>query len=308
MSLKNSLIIFFLITFLNADYLEYLSPTGYIDWSNGKVYATGMGLPNPKLPKAAALFGAKRAALVDARRNLLEAIGGVRIDSQTVISNKMNVSDRVRSVVSGVVKNSFPIKFIVHEGDVVEATVEAPLAGSIMDVIYPKNLYSDLHILLKNQVPNYNLNKLPTLALCDEKLLKQILGRLDRLEDIVINKKTINKDIKITGIIIDARGTNFIPSLKPKIFQIGTNKPLYPDKVMLRDDIVNNFSALFARTLEDAKSHPRVAPYPLVLKGLKTYGKWRNCIVLGKEASKKFKKYLNSEILKAGKVIIVVSK
>lgn len=310
MLLRNSLIIFlFIAVLLKADCLEYLSSTGYVDWSNGKIYAKGIGLPNPKLPEAAALFGARRAALIDARRNLLEAIGGVRIDSESVIVNKMNKSDHIRAVVSGVVKNSFPLKFTIHKDNVVEATVVAPLAGSIMSLFYPKNLYSDINTLLNNQNFNYHIDRLPMLALNDDRVLKQILKRLDRLENIVFEKKEFKKDYnKISGVIIDARGTNFIPSLKPKIYQIGTNKPLYPDGVMLRDDIVNNFSALFVTSLKDAMSHPRVSPYPLVIKGLKTYGKWRNCIVLGTQASKKFKKYIHSEALRAGKVIIVISK
>ncbi|HID15491.1 MAG TPA: hypothetical protein EYP16_01620, partial [Candidatus Atribacteria bacterium] len=88
---------------------------GFIDWSKGKVYAKGYGVANPNLPKATALFGARRAALVDARRNLLETIGGVRIDSETIILNKMTKSDKIKAVVSGVVKNSFPVNFVVHK-------------------------------------------------------------------------------------------------------------------------------------------------------------------------------------------------
>jgi len=304
---KISIFIISLFILLNANYIEYVSPSGFIDWSKGKVYAKGYGVANPNLPKAAALFGARRAALIDARRNLLEAIGGVRIDSETIILNKLTKSDKIRAVVSGVVKNSFPVNFIVHKDNSVEALVEAPLEGSILDLFYPKNLNADAKILLNTKIPTLNIKNYPLFATYNEDVIKEILKRLDRLENALFDNKK-EKKIEPTGIIIDARGTNFIPSLKPKIYQIGTNKPMYPDGVMMRDDIVNNFSALFTSTVEDAKSHPRVTPYPLVIKALKTYGKWRNCIVLGKNSSKKFKKYLNSEILKAGKVIIVISR
>ena len=185
-----------------------------------------------------------------------------------------------------------------------EAVVSAPLAGSVLDVLYPKNLTKDTLTLLERG-DTYQVEYFPLVATIDDRVIRDILKRLDRLEKVVFSANYHTKK-EPTGLIIDARGTNFIPSLKPKVYKIGSNRPIYPDGVMVRDDIVNNFCALFARSLEDARENPRVGDYPITIRGLKTYGKWRNVIVVGKKGAHIIQKYKNSEFLTSGRVIIVV--
>ena len=114
--------------------LEFVGHGGYIDWSNGKIYAIGYGIPNPKQPKNMAMFGARRAAIVDAKRNLLETVGGVKITTETIIENEMLKNDKIKSVVSGVVKNASVIS-LKEENGLLKALVQAPIADSLMDIV-----------------------------------------------------------------------------------------------------------------------------------------------------------------------------
>ncbi|RMH18844.1 MAG: hypothetical protein D6698_06495, partial [Gammaproteobacteria bacterium] len=59
---------------------------GGVNWSTGKVFAEGVGVP-PEWAKYEAQRHALacRAAIVDAQRNLLESTQGVRIQSSTII-------------------------------------------------------------------------------------------------------------------------------------------------------------------------------------------------------------------------------
>jgi len=302
--MKSSIFFFIFSIFLFADYLEF-SVGGYINWSNGKVYGIGYGVPNPKMPKNIALFGARRAAILDAKRNLLETIGGVRIDSSTTIKNGMLINDTIKTTIAGVVKNASVVS-IKNEYSMVKAIVEAPINGSILKVVYPETTMSDIKALL-NKNYAFKLNNYLLASLDNDKILKNILERLNRLEKIVFYDNKIKKN-KITGIIIDARGTNFIPTLTPKIYQIKTATPMYPDGVVDKETIVSSFAALFVNNLNDAYNHPKVGSYPIVLKALRTYGKWRNRLVLGKNDSKKFKKFLNTNVLKEAHVVIVISR
>ena len=63
---------------------------GEINWSQGVILAKGSGAP-PKEAKniAQARLMAERAALSDARRNLVEVLKGVRVDSVTTVENYM---------------------------------------------------------------------------------------------------------------------------------------------------------------------------------------------------------------------------
>ena len=79
---------------------------GEIDWTNGYIRAKGYGFVDPEKPKGKAKLLAERAAVVDARRNLLEIIKGVHITSETVVEDYMVSSDIVVQRVQGIVKNA----------------------------------------------------------------------------------------------------------------------------------------------------------------------------------------------------------
>ncbi len=79
---------------------------GEIDWTNGFIRAKGYGFMDPKKPKGQARLLAERAAVVDARRNLLEIVKGVHITSETVVEDYMTSSDIIVQRVQGLVKNA----------------------------------------------------------------------------------------------------------------------------------------------------------------------------------------------------------
>ncbi|MFC1826206.1 hypothetical protein ACFLYZ_02300, partial [Thermodesulfobacteriota bacterium] len=87
--------------------MESVGNYGTIDWIGQKVSAKGIGAPPQKYygkPQARPL--ALRAAVTDARRNLLEVIKGVHIDSVTRVNNYFVRDDTIVAKVEGIVKNS----------------------------------------------------------------------------------------------------------------------------------------------------------------------------------------------------------
>ena len=88
-----------------ADLLE-VREKGEINWSKGYVVARGYGFVDPKKPRGQARLLAERAAVLDARRNLLEIVKGVRITSETVVEDYMTESDLVYQRVEGLVKGA----------------------------------------------------------------------------------------------------------------------------------------------------------------------------------------------------------
>ncbi|SMG13670.1 hypothetical protein [Dethiosulfovibrio salsuginis] len=78
-------------------------PTGVL-WEQDRVIAMGQGVvPDPSKGTAGGQLLAKRAAMVDLQRNLLEFIQGVRIQSTTTMVDFM-VKDKVVSSVKGAIK------------------------------------------------------------------------------------------------------------------------------------------------------------------------------------------------------------
>lgn len=115
---------------------------GEINWSDQVIRAVGSGAPNPDAPNiAAARLGAERAAKTDAMRNALEAVKGVRIDSQTVVENAMTQNDEIRTRVQGLIKGARVINTRYLSDGAIEVTVEIPLSGALSQTLLAQSAF-----------------------------------------------------------------------------------------------------------------------------------------------------------------------
>jgi len=84
---------------------------------------------------------AKRAAKVDALRNLLETVYGVRIDSSTTVRDFVTQSDVIRARLDSVIQGAQEIDYIERPDGTAEVTVEVTL-GRVEDVL-GRRIYYD---------------------------------------------------------------------------------------------------------------------------------------------------------------------
>ena len=111
------------------------SVSGKVDaapnWNTNKIQVTGMGVANPAMSvsPAHAAMQARRAAVVDAYRQLAEAVNGVQVDAETTVEQMVLTSDVVRTRISAVIQGAQ----IVSEGELsgggYSVTMELPLFG-----------------------------------------------------------------------------------------------------------------------------------------------------------------------------------
>jgi len=111
---------------------------GEINWSQGIILAKGSGAP-PKEAKniAQARLMAERAALSDGRRNLMEVLKGVRVDSVTHVENHMVKSDQIRLSAEGFIQGSVELRdqrrYLSDGG--IEVTVAMNLSGDFLSLM-----------------------------------------------------------------------------------------------------------------------------------------------------------------------------
>lgn len=111
--------------------------TGEVNWSSNIIRAVGSGAPSPDASNVAvARLGAERAAKLEAMRNLLETVKGVRIDSQTTVVNFTTQSDVINSRIEGFVKGARVVKTKYLSDGGVEVIIEVPIAGGFADTVY----------------------------------------------------------------------------------------------------------------------------------------------------------------------------
>jgi hypothetical protein len=110
--------------------VEQIGAKGKVNWTGGYVEATGIGAPPERFygkPQARPM--ALRAAQVDAYRNLLEVVQGVRVDSETEVKDFTVASDTIKAKVEGLVKGAQIVKRDYLSDGTVEVTMRMPLLG-----------------------------------------------------------------------------------------------------------------------------------------------------------------------------------
>ena len=161
--------------------MERVGDKGTIDWVGQKVIAKGIGAPPQKYygkPQARPL--ALRAAITDARRNLLEVIKGVHIDSITQVHNYMVRDDTIISRVQGIVQNSSVNDKQYMSDGTVEVVVSMPLTGPLGEEL----------INIASQPPGPAAGVLPSQEV--DARIRGLEDRVRALEDKLAGLKQIN--------------------------------------------------------------------------------------------------------------------
>lgn len=300
----------------DGHYTEYVGASGKIDWTNASVSAIGYGVAAAgKNPKVAPLL-ACRAAIVDAQRNLLESFYGVRVTATTLVSNYMLTSDEVKSSVEGTVKGAIIKSRINRVDGSCKVELQAPLRGKAANSIY-KNLYNaqasnfNFKMFFSDFISTAHAASL-TIPLADNK--KELQQQIDLLNQRVLTieeslqSSTITepKNLEISGIVIDVRGSLFIPSLDPKIRK-SSGEILYPSvknasQIIDRGQLVS----LFSNDVNFALEHPLVGDNPLLIKAQKTWSNNPTEIALsGVDAEKMGYLVDNNKIENIGVIIVL---
>lgn len=221
---------------------------GAINWDKGAesdVTAIGIGLP-PDNAGARGNVLARRAAIVDAQRNLAEIMQGVQIDSETILENLSVTSDIVRSKVSGLIQGAR----IIDEG------------------MNPDGSY-----FVKMRVPMYGAqNSIASVALPE--LRNNITPEpLPQVTDTVLPKKEVKalQSAGYTGIVVNADEMGLEPTFSPIIYDVN-GRVVYGIKNLDYDYAISQGMVAYANTLETATNGNRTGDNPLVINAVSVRG------------------------------------
>ena len=252
--------------------VEQLGSRGVVNWTGGYVEAVGIGAPPQRyVGTPQARPNALRAGQIDAYRNLIEVINGVRVDSTTTIRDFTVESDIINTQVQGIVKGAKTIKQEYLSDGTVEVTVRMPLSGNFSAVIVPR-------ILEKRQVMIPPATPPPPAATSET----------------------------VTGLVVDARGIQARPAMSPRILD-EKGQEVYGSMNVDREYAVQQGMSGYARDLTAAQSNPRVTNNPVSVKGIRTEGAGRSDIVIAEADAEKIRAAGDSGgFLKKCRVMIVL--
>jgi hypothetical protein len=267
-----------------SEWVEQIGNRGSVNWTDGYVEAVGIGAPpqrNIGTPQARPM--ALRAAQVDAYRNLLEVVSGVRVDSATTVKDFTVESDIINTQVQGIVKGAKTMKQEYLSDGTVEVTVRMPIAGNFAAVIVPRILER------KQEAPAPATPQTPA----------PVAPQAPAASPAPVSEA-------FTGLVVDARGIQARPAMSPRIID-EKGREVYGSMNVEREYAVQQGMSGYARDLTAAQSNARVTNSPVSVKGLRTEGAGRSDIVIANADAEKVLASRDSQgFLKKCRVMIVL--
>ncbi len=225
-----------------------------LDWAGKVVQAVGVGSgKNRSL--------ALRAAEVDAKRQLLERVKGMYLAASTLIKDGSVEGDVIDIKTQGVLRNATMVK-----------GSEKYMDDNSVEVICEVKLGDDLQT-----VPGFSSVLMKDMDFDEEYPI--VPQATYKLSDVV-------KDEVFTGLIVDCTGVNLVPALAPKIFS-ASGKEVYGSSMVSQSYATQQGMIGYDRKIENARSNPRVANNPLVIKATGVKGTNKVNIVISDEDAAK---------------------
>ena len=211
-------------------------------WEMGTITAEGFGTPPMGTYGAKANIMARRAAVVDAQRNLAEQINGVQVDAETTVANFVVSSDIVKTKVSALIRGAVVVEEHAMPDGSYRVVMSMPLYGA-------QGLASAVMPAIRDMTP-----PMPPPPVISATITTQI-----------------QMSGTYTGLIIDASGMGLKPSFSPVIYDT-SGRAIYGVSNINYDQAISRGMVGYSASLYDAQTLPRIGGTPLVVRAVAVRG------------------------------------
>ena len=212
-------------------------------WEQGTITAEGFGTPPMGTYGSKASIMARRAAIVDAQRNLAEQVSGVQVDAETTVENYVISSDLVKTKVSALIKGAVVVEEQMMPDGAYRVVMSMPMYGT-------QGLASAIMPAIRPNTP-----PTPPPPVISATITAQIQ----------------TSGVGYTGVIVDASGMGLKPSFSPVIYDTN-GRAIYGVSNINYDQAISQGMVGYSSSLSSAQTLPRIGGSPLVVKAVQVRG------------------------------------
>lgn len=264
---------------------------GCIDWENGVIYATGMGVPNPDFKtQAQRSYSALEAAKTVAMRNLLQMVESINITSNKTVRAGMLENDTIETQISGQLRH------------VLQAGRPKRMNDGSVWVTMKMYLKDIMSVLIDNQ----QFETQDAFMSPFEEPEKTVKPQVEPVE-IESGDTRYGGDSNTIygGLVIDASGLSVSPAMSPKIYD-SNGKEVYGSAAVERDFALRHGIVGYVKDVDKATQNERMRGKALIIKA-KAAKNNVDLVISDQDAELLRTLDSNQTFLREARVIIVVS-
>lgn len=227
-----------------------------VDWNNSSITVIGAGVaPMNAYNAAQARMMARRAAVVDAYRQLAETIKGVNVDSETTVQSMMTLDDTTKTKVSAFIQGARIVSEQVIPDGGYEVTMTVSMFGvsnSLASAVMPRPAAVESF----PQPVAAVTPSVPASIHVDVTVTQQGSSAAAAPAGKAIGG--------YTGLIVDCSGLGLKPVMSP-VIKNASGQPIYGYKNLAYDRVVSNGMAGYTSDVHNAV---RAGTNPLVVRAI----------------------------------------
>lgn len=255
------------------------------DWDSSSITAEGFGAApaNARNPGQARAL-ARRAAIVDAYRNLGEFTSGVRVDSETLVQDMIVESDVIKTKMSALIKGAVVISEAANPEGSYQVTMKIPLYGadnSLASVVFPEKSVAEP--FPKPILPVESTGSTPTVEAKKVPALPTPTGAY-------------------TGLVVDCSGLELNCVMSPVILD-ESNRPIYGHKNLDYEKVIQNGMVSYSK--DGISNLNRAGTNPLVIKAIRLEGHNANPVISQQDANHVLAENTSSDFLSRCAVVFI---
>ena len=268
------------------DFIGDVFDNGSINYGDRTIQAVGIGfIPENVINAGQARRAAMRIAKQDALRQLIEIVNGVNVTSETTVSGAM-FDDIIKTQVQGAIRGARRVGQPSY------------LSDTSVEVTYEVKMEDISRVLLPIA------EKAPILKFKESSIERDFTSEISSGQK--SNKESEIVSGGVTGIIIDGKGLGLKPAMSPSIVT-QSGSVVYGPGHYSRDYAASNGVVGYAKTIDKAKSDPRVQGNPLVIRGSSVSGSSATDMVISNvDAGKIIRADGNAALLGSCRVMFVL--